>query len=148
MSNKSVDVYAKAMKRQNEEKEPKETHRRSGDPGIRRAGSPAVQKHGVKASRMGRDAEERESVVSAVSLYGEIEAVRVAVRSGGKERTDIGFSREEKELLRSVAYTRTQRGQRTAISEVVRVAVIWFLQDYATRKTKSILSKTLDIVQG
>jgi hypothetical protein len=77
-----------------------------------------------------------------------METVRAGVRAAGKERTDVSFSREEKELLRGVAYARTQRGQRTAISEVVRVAVIWFLLDYTKRKTKSVLSKTLDVVQS
>jgi hypothetical protein len=81
-----------------------------------------------------------EALVSATI----IETLRKAVREPGKERTDVGFSKSEKDALRDLAYTFTRNGQRTTINDIVRIAVNWLIHDYTAQAHKNILSKIVE----
>ena len=156
MSNKAISVYADAMKRQAEEEKKKPASQKPGRPKSRKSGKKAGKKARQKPRRSSgkttgskaASSDNQKEEPAAVTLQGQMEAVRKVVREVGKERADVGLTAGEKETLRAIAFERTQAGRRTTINDVVRVAVNWLLEDYRARKEKSLLSRTLDAVQS
>lgn len=161
MSNKSISVYADALKRQEEDskktinqgqKPGNPETQGSGDPEAHTDSSIAIQKP-IQLSKEhsqlpAKHTEVKQAKKKEVNLAGVMESVRKAVLETGKERTDVAFTKGEKDALREIAFGRTLQGKNTSINDIVRIAVNWLLQDHETRKKRSILSKTLDRIQG
>lgn len=72
------------------------------------------------------------------------ETIRKAVRSVGKETTNLRLSGEEKEAVQDLVYILKKRGFRTSENEIARIGINQLLGDYAENGDDSVLVQVLE----
>jgi carboxylesterase type B len=71
------------------------------------------------------------------------DVVRKAVKQIGKEAATHRFTLDEKSLLADIEYTYKRRGIRTSETEITRIAINYFLEDYRRHGESSLLATVL-----
>lgn len=72
-----------------------------------------------------------------------IEAIRTVVRVGGKEVAFVRLTEEEKQRLGDVVYSYKRQGIKSSENELLRIGLVFLLDDYKENGKESVLDRVI-----